>query len=77
MSESDEHDPVCSAAARLQELRARAVLIRDSARFTPMQKEQARRALAADMLRASARYRVLVAAEDGEPSGSAGMHRHG
>lgn len=60
MTETDEHSGVTSAAVRLQELRDRAVAIRDSQRLTPTQKEQARRLLAAEMMRASMRYRALA-----------------
>jgi hypothetical protein len=62
MTEADEHSAVSNAAVRLQELRARAVLIRDSRRMSEAQKEAARRALAAEMAQATARYRTLAEA---------------
>lgn len=63
-----EHGPLAEAAAHIAELRQRAVLIRDSLRLNEAQREQQRRILAVEMMRASGRFRALADAEDNTPA---------
>lgn len=60
LSKVGEHSPVALAAARLQELRQRAVVIRDSHRISPQEKERQRRILAGELAQATLRYRALI-----------------
>jgi hypothetical protein len=71
-----EAEQLGEAAVRLQELRRRAVVIRNSQRLTPPQKEHARRVLAAELLQATTRYRALAAATAASlpPAAIATMH---